>query len=56
MSSGDLKSLTAQARHSPTKSLDRRDGLGLRADAPVKNTGKTRYKCLEKHVSFFLFR
>ena len=25
------------------KSLDRRDVLRLQADAPVKNTGKTRY-------------
>ena len=32
-----------------------KEGLSLEFDA-VKNTGKTRYKCLEKHVSFFLFR
>jgi len=45
--------------YNPAKSLDRRDILRLQADAPVKNTGKTRRheadydQCPEKLVSFF---
>jgi len=39
--------------YDPSKSLDRRDVLRLQADAPVKNTGKTR--CITGEPSYVVF-
>jgi hypothetical protein len=40
--------------HNPAKGLDRRDVLRLQADAPVKNTGKTRYNGLIKNYKLLI--
>jgi len=37
-------------RYTTAKSLGRRNVRGLRADAPVKNTGKTKYNSRSQKV------